>query len=378
MKIEALSVRSIITNRDGVHNFIGWPSVARLRNGYLAATASGFRINHLCPFGKVVMSVSPDEGKTWSIPAIVIDTPLDDRDSGIVPFGESSVMVTSFNNGLRAYDAMNGCTQEKEAGAYFEAYYAMMEKKQDPERYSGSYYRISHNNGLTFGEIRYVPVTNPHGPALLPDGTFFWVGNLIRNDSRGGLACYKIRQDGSCEYLCDIPAVEGLVSDEPHAIVLGDGTILVHIRMENLPGQPRIFTTYQSESYDGGRTFTKPHSIGISDEGGSPPHLICADGTLISVYGHRQRPFSIRAAFSRDRGKTWDVENVITEVETEYGDIGYPCSVALKDGSILTVYYASDDYPENRTFYGFADPERPVRRYTAPVIRQVIWRYEAE
>ena len=116
--------------------------------------------------------------------------------------------------------------------------------------------------------------------------------------------------------------------------------------------------------------------IGISDEGGSPPHLICADGTLISVYGHRQRPLSIRAAFSRDRGKTWDVENVITEVETEYGDIGYPCSVALKDGSILTVYYASDDYPANQTFYGFADPERPVRRYTTPVIRQVIWRYE--
>ena len=116
MNIETLSVRSIITNRDGVHNFFAWPSVARLKNGYLAATASGFRINHLCPFGKVVMSVSPDEGKTWSIPAIVFDTPLDDRDSGIVPFGESSVMVTSFNNGLRAHDAMNGCTQEREAG----------------------------------------------------------------------------------------------------------------------------------------------------------------------------------------------------------------------------------------------------------------------
>lgn len=32
------------------------------------------------------------------MPAPVIDTVLDDRDGGIVPFGEKNVIVTSFNN----------------------------------------------------------------------------------------------------------------------------------------------------------------------------------------------------------------------------------------------------------------------------------------
>ena len=60
--------------------------------------ASGFRMKHVCPFGKVVISYSDDEGKTWTRPTVVMDTPLDDRDAGILPFGENSVIITSFNN----------------------------------------------------------------------------------------------------------------------------------------------------------------------------------------------------------------------------------------------------------------------------------------
>ena len=60
--------------------------------------ASGFRRRHVCPFGKVVMCQSDDEGKTWTRPMIIMDTPLDDRDAGILPFGENGVIITSFNN----------------------------------------------------------------------------------------------------------------------------------------------------------------------------------------------------------------------------------------------------------------------------------------
>ena len=60
--------------------------------------ASGFRLRHLCPFGKAVIAYSEDAGETYTQPAPVIDTVLDDRDSGIVPFGEKQVIVTSFNN----------------------------------------------------------------------------------------------------------------------------------------------------------------------------------------------------------------------------------------------------------------------------------------
>ena len=65
----------------------GWPSVARDEDGTLYAVASSFRCEHICPFGKAVISYSTDGGKTYTRPAPVIDTPLDDRDAGICTFG---------------------------------------------------------------------------------------------------------------------------------------------------------------------------------------------------------------------------------------------------------------------------------------------------
>ena len=49
---------------------------------------------------------------------------------------------------------------------------------------------------------------------------------------------------------------------------------------------------------------------------------------------------------SQDDGKTWPEEYIIKGAD--YADIGYPCSVELSDGSILTVYYQhaeGESYP---------------------------------
>ena len=99
MRITKIGAPEIIMqNPDSCHNYFAWPTVARLKNGKIAVVASGFRLGHLCPFGKAVISYSEDDGKSYTAPAPIIDTYLDDRDSGILAFGESSVMVTSFNN----------------------------------------------------------------------------------------------------------------------------------------------------------------------------------------------------------------------------------------------------------------------------------------
>ena len=74
----------------------GWPSVCRLDDGALAAVWSGFRLAHVCPYGKTAMSKSYDEGKTWCSPMIINDTPLDDRDAGIVNISGGSLLVTWF------------------------------------------------------------------------------------------------------------------------------------------------------------------------------------------------------------------------------------------------------------------------------------------
>ena len=101
MKIKTYGEAQVImSNPNGKHNYFGWPTATRLQNGKIAVVASGFRLRHVCPFGKTVISYSEDEGKTYTLPAPVIDTVLDDRDGGIMTFGKSGVIVTSFNNAV--------------------------------------------------------------------------------------------------------------------------------------------------------------------------------------------------------------------------------------------------------------------------------------
>ena len=41
---------------------------------------------------------------------------------------------------------------------------------------------------------------------------------------------------------------------------------------------------------------------------------------------------------STDGGKTWDKDYILRD-DGPSGDLGYPCSIELSDGKILTVYY---------------------------------------
>ncbi len=130
-----------------------------------------------------------------------------------------------------------------------------------------------------------------------------------------------------------------MLSCEPHAIELDDGTILCHIRVQTKKWSDRYFTTFQSLSHDGGRTWTEPVRL-LDDCGGAPAHILRhSSGTLISVYGYRQFPYGIKAMFSHDGGRTWDTGHEIYTNEIS-GDLGYPATVELADGSLLTVFYA--------------------------------------
>jgi hypothetical protein len=88
---------------------------------------------------------------------------------------------------------------------------------------------------------------------------------------------------------------------------------------------------------------------------GNPASLIrLADGRLCLSYGYRAAPFSIRARLSRDGGHSWDPE--ITLRDNGGGrDLGYPRSIQLPDGRVVTVYY-------------FWDRETGPERYIAATI----------
>lgn len=359
MKIEKIGELSVVmSNPYGKMNYFAWPTVAQLQNGKIAVVASGFRLAHLCPFGKTVISYSEDEGKTYTAPAPVFDTPLDDRDGGICTFGESGVIVTSFNNRVafqRKYHKDEALIQS----------YLDTVTPEEEEIYYGSGFRVSFDCGVTFGEIRHSPVTSPHGPLTLSEGTILWVGRAFDTTPDNVRAYTVDPYTGKTEYRGCIENVEAdgetLLSCEPHVVELPDGTLICHIRVQK---PHAVFTIFQSESPDGGRTWSQPHRL-LGWQGGSPPHLLrLSDGTLLCTYARRVEPYGILAMFSTDEGKTWNIDHVLANLTSS--DIGYPASIELPDGRILTVFYAHGTTQDDSRIH--------MEDEGASVIYQQIWR----
>jgi len=361
MKIKNIYEPQIIMNNPkSLHNFFAWPTVSRLQNGKIAVVASGYRLAHVCPFGKTVISYSEDEGKSYTRPAPVIDTVLDDRDGGIMAYGEKNVIVTSFT--IPSAMQKRDCPQlvKPEQIDYCMNYLKLINSDEE-ERVLGANFRISNDCGVSFGEIFKSPVSSPHGPVEIADGTVLWIGNVGSNPKvqeikdhkerqvleREGnrIEVHKILPDGTCEYVSDMPAVyeDGLkyLSFEPHAIYLDDGTVLCHLRVQKDFDAKECFTIYQTESKDCGKTWTTPHRV-LDIKGGAPAHLMKhSSGMLISTYGFREAPYGIKAMFSCDNGQTWDIDNDIY-INGLNSDLGYPSTVELKDRSLLTVFYARE------------------------------------
>lgn len=332
MKIELIGTpKTIMSNPNSRHRYFAWPTVSLLQDGKIAVGASGFRLEHICPFGKAVISYSFDCGETYTMPAPIIDTPLDDRDAGICPFGETGVILTSFNNSA---DMQRKYNQEDE---YVQSYINTI-TKEDEEKYLGSLFRISHDCGVTFGQIYRSPVTSPHGPTQLKDGTVLWAGNNFHNFN-GGIEVVSINtENGETEFIGKITASdERIVLCEPHLIEMPNGKLICHIRGEGNGN----FTVFQSVSTDKGKTWSEPEML-LDKTGGAPPHLILlSSGVLLSTYGRRELPYGIMAMMSLDGGKSWE-KDIRLYQNLVSGDMGYPSTAELPDKTLLTVFYAKN------------------------------------
>ena len=343
--IKVKGKQGIISRRtSGPFRYHAWPSIVRLSNGTLAVGASAHRVWHVGPFGKTHLYLSRDEGQTWSSPLVVNDTWLDDRDVGLTALPNNGLLLTWFNTNFHILDVRAESlakTYTPEELALVNAYRAAA--IQNPEQKPGSYVRTSEDGGMSWGEATQMEISAPHGPALLNDGSLLYFGKTTERDKNGDLFSVRpviaMRSTDNGKTWKEIgrpPCPPGVDWDgcyEPHAIQLPSGKIVGVIRYES----QTVLTMYVTFSEDGGKTWTLPAWMGTS---GAPGHLLRhSSGALLCSYGRRTPgDFSERVLVSWDEGATWPMDICIDDQAPDW-DLGYPATVELADGSLMTVYY---------------------------------------
>lgn len=333
-------------------SYFAWPSVANIGGDRMLAVCSGYRSAHVSPDGRVVGFLSEDGGKTWSDPFTIIDTPLDDRDSGVI-FWKNKIIVTWF-------------THTKDYNDTYKAYWDSLNISDEEEaKYLGGNSitgTINDDGSIDWGEVNNIRMFSPHGIIEDPDGNLVYVGYFDYNKTKKGWSGIGIMKstDGEnwsdLKVIADVTAMAEYKFNEPHAVFTEEGKLIVMLRSEYGAGSGM----YQCESTDGGNTFTEFKYV--IDSPSTPPNFLrMTDGTLVLTYGTRgtttlyggsgtshNKGYGLIARISYDNGITWSqpiilsMEGAFTSGNYASGDIGYSSSTERSDGSILTVYYTED------------------------------------
>lgn len=341
--------------------YIGWPTLTKTYKGELLAVFSGDRDAHVCPWGKTQMIRSTDGGVSWSAPVTINNTPLDDRDAGILETQAGTLLVSWFTS--LAFDNPAQVEWQNLPESTLLSWKRHSEKlgAETRKKWLGNWLRRSTDGGMTWEAPINTIVTAPHGPIQLANNKLIYVGRNYNvgdltiprpSDSHHLAACVS-DDDGQSWQIAGFieapdtihPGTEGF--HEPHVVESVTGQLIAHFRHHGKPGQYYI---WQSESDDQGITWTTLHQTSIW---GYPPHLIrLQNNWLMVTYGRRKPPYSERATISCDNGQTWETTQELSLCDALDADLGYPASVELNDGSIYTVYYQKANQNEKTCLWG--------------------------
>ena len=228
----------------------------------------------------------------------------------------------------------------------------------------GTYVLKSTDGGYTWSDP--IPV-NVHpmkhggtrtGPLELPNGRLLLglYGRLTDYEEYGGYEArraYLVKSDDkgdTWEHFSTLaydPA--GIIYyQEPALVRLDNGTLVCMLRAEKAPSftHDALYVTY---SDDDGASWSLPKRLKIW---GYPPHLLkLNDGRILLTYGYRRDEGGVKGLISED-GYTWDPSQIFTittggNASTNCDGmggwhIGYPSTVQLEDGTILTAYHQYD------------------------------------
>lgn len=316
--------RSLVVSGQGF-----FPVALRLEDGRIAVVLRG-GAPHVGVKGRLDMVFSADEGKTWTKPTVVADSPLDDRNPALGQAKDGTLIVGYWRTGN--YD---------DKGRY----------NPSLNRPTTTWVTRSRDGGKTWSESEPIDVTDigwgsPYGRILtLPDGALLMpiYGGPVRKSGEKPAATdnsylYRSTDHGKtwARYATPGPAK----FNETALVRLASGKLLAAMRT-HAGGE-----VWVADGSAGGKTWGEPRKVTPARV--HPADLVLLpDQRVLLVTGYRVGPFGVRGLVGdRDGAFDWGRRFVLVN-DAVNTDCGYPSSVLLKDGRALTVYYAtgSKDQP---------------------------------
>jgi sialidase-1 len=300
---------------------------------------------HVGISGSLATAISHDGGISWSDPAPVTPRWNDDRNPAFGCSIGGELIAAFWRARLQSYQpdpAGNGLHYKEsttddlhETATFFTRSGDLGKSWVQPEPYESAWLSLA----SPFGRI----ITQPDGTMLM--GLYGTARQPVAGVRDTAILVRSL--DGGKSW-----GDESLVAtghNETSYLWLPSGKLLAASRSES--GHIAVLS-----SDDGGYHWSQP--VQVTREGEHPADLtLLQSGCVLLTFGRRIRPLGAGLLLSNNEGKTWNTrhEVLLAGDGISNGDLGYPSTIQLPDGHIVTVLYYASGSEMSQQFGGWGD-----------------------